>query len=574
MTLIAGFILLGVLIFFHELGHFVVAKLCGVRVLTFSLGFGPRLFGVTVGDTDYRISALPLGGYVRMYGDDLHEEVPDEEKHRAFLHRPIPQKAAIAVAGPAANFLLPIVLFFGAALGTETVPQAVVGTVLSGEAAERAGLVRGDKVISANGAPIGDFYELLDVIKSHPGQEVDLVVLREGTEKRLTVIPRAVRSNHPLKQDEMHGQIGMMPTVVLPHIDVLPGSPADQAGLRASDEVLKVNGEAIDGGEALLARLDALKEQPWSLEVRRRTPATDGEPKAPETLTFELAVPTAALAPVVEGQLRRYAVNTDEIDEKLERTLAQTRSVLDARAGAIVARRGLGLAEGTLMVIQDKTTAKELGLQKGDRLLAVDGAALQFADDLSRRMGHHDDAPHVIGVRRGDHFEVMLFRQGRSPERGLEDFRVFGALVGHAYGNAPTLERNVGVVEALERSVAKTWDLVSMTAKGLWMLVTFQVSFKSLGGPITIFSLAGDAMDAGLERFLYLMCFISVNLGIINLLPVPVLDGGHLLLFAIEAVRREDLDIATKERALKVGFTMLLVLMVAAIFNDLMRLIS
>jgi regulator of sigma E protease len=165
MTLIAGFILLGVLIFFHELGHFVVAKLCGVRVLTFSLGFGPRLFGVTVGDTDYRISALPLGGYVRMYGDDLHEEVPDEEKHRAFLHRPIPQKAAIAVAGPAANFLLPIVLFFGAALGTETVPQAVVGTVLSGEAAERAGLVRGDKVISANGAPIGDFYELLDVIK-------------------------------------------------------------------------------------------------------------------------------------------------------------------------------------------------------------------------------------------------------------------------------------------------------------------------------------------------------------------------------------------------------------------------
>src|ERR1044071_9802300 len=132
MTVVAFVVLLGVLITVHELGHFVVAKLCGVRVLTFSIGFGPRLVGFTRGDTEYRIGALPLGGYVKMYGDDPNDDVPVEEQRRSFLHQPFFKKSAIAAAGPFANFVLPIALFFGLYIGTEKVADAVVGTVVDG----------------------------------------------------------------------------------------------------------------------------------------------------------------------------------------------------------------------------------------------------------------------------------------------------------------------------------------------------------------------------------------------------------------------------------------------------------
>jgi regulator of sigma E protease len=212
-TLLAGGLLLGVLVFVHELGHFLVAKACGVRVLVFSLGFGPRLFGFRRGDTDYRVSAIPLGGYVRMFGDDVGEEIPEEERHRSFLHKPTLQKSAIAFAGPAANFLLPVALFFALFVGQETTSGTLVGTVVPGEPAAEAGLLPGDRLVEVEGRAVTTFREVQKIVEARPGLETRLVVERDGQRVLLSLVPRGAPSLNPLEQDKELGRVGIMPHV-------------------------------------------------------------------------------------------------------------------------------------------------------------------------------------------------------------------------------------------------------------------------------------------------------------------------------------------------------------------------
>ncbi len=232
VTMIAGTILLGVLIFFHELGHFVVAKACGVRVLVFSLGFGPRIFGFRYGDTDYRLSLLPLGGYVRMYGDDMREEIPEEEKDNSFLHKPVLQKSAIAAAGPIANFILPIVVLFFVYWGAEQVHNTVVGTVLPGGPAATAGLQPKDRIVSIDGQPVETFTEVQKIVESNPLQELAVEIERGEQKQTLTISPRAVPDPHPLSDGTPKGRIGVMPMVAEAHVTVIDGSPSQKAGLQ------------------------------------------------------------------------------------------------------------------------------------------------------------------------------------------------------------------------------------------------------------------------------------------------------------------------------------------------------
>jgi len=570
MTIVAGAALLGVLIFFHELGHFLVAKACGVRVLTFSLGFGPRVIGFTIGDTDYRLSLLPLGGYVKMYGDDLGEEVPDEEKPRSFLHQPIWKKSAIAFAGPFANFLLPFVILFVGSLGMEQVHDTTIGTVMPGEAAARAGISRGDRIVAVDGAPVALFGDLVEKVGGKPGQSVRLTVERAtpaGTETReVTLVPRAVGTGHPLERDKKVGRIGIMPHTALAVVDVVEGSPAHAAGLRSKDTVTSVDGQEIADGRALLRALVDGREKTLAVVVKR----SDVEDPV-----------TVALPPVAEGfavgvveEPVRFGVTRDEVDPAVAGRMQATRAILDENAAALVATRGIGLVEGMLASVDEKTAAAGLGLAPGARVVAVDGFPLTHADELHSRLDEAPDGVHVIGVLQAGALSTHVLRMTGRAERGLEDMKYLGARAVSAFGGGHKVERDVGVVEASARAAIGTWDLIAETAKGLVALFTGQVSVKSLGGPITIFSLAGQALDSGVDRWVRLLLFISVNLGLLNLLPVPVLDGGHLMLFAIEAVQRRELSLRTKERALKVGFAMLLALMVVAIVNDVLRLVG
>lgn len=591
-TVLAGVFLLGVLVFVHELGHFWVAKATGVRVLTFSLGFGPRLFGFRRGDTDYRVSLVPLGGYVRMYGDDPTEEVPEEERDRSFLHKAIPQKSAIAFAGPFANFLLPVLLFFFLFVGTEQVPTARIGTVFPGEPAATAGLVAGDRILSIDGAAVADFTEVQEKIEVNPGVVRTVEVERGGDILSLQITPRAEKPIDPLQGDAPVGRVGIMPAVRLPFIAVAPGSPAAQAGLLSGDRIEQINGAPVASIEEAMAALAANPSAAWQLQVRsgalpapRLLPVghpDEADAEAPEAAaeqvrTVDLPPVEEAAAPAGEAaQLARSGVTEDELAAPaLAQTLADTRERVAEALAASARLRGIARYDGTLQAIAYESVAERLGVKAGDRVVAVDGQALHIGQALSTQLFADPDGVHVVGLLSTAGVpRLLVFRMEGGKKHGEEDFKSFGVYpAGGLYGAGEMQTRQVGPGEALTRALEKTWGMMRATVRSFGMLLSGKASFSSLGGPITIVSFAGQAAAQGLSRYIELMAFISVNLGIVNLLPVPVLDGGHLLMFAIEGVTRRRLDLKTRERATKIGFFFLLILIVGALVNDFLRLL-
>jgi regulator of sigma E protease len=574
LKLIAGIGLLGVLVFVHELGHFLLAKLCGVRVLTFSIGFGPRLGGFRRGDTDYRISAIPLGGYVRMYGDELTLEVPESEKDKAFLHKPWLQKSAIAFAGPGFNFLFPIALFFFLFLGTEQVSGTLLGTVLPNGAAHQAGMRVGDRILEVDGTSVEAFWQLKGLVDGRPGETFPVVIERDGERKTLQLTPTPTPSLHPLEKGEMKGRVGIMPHVQLPFVHVAPDSPAARAGLKTLDRVKSIDGKEVKSRAHLLELLDAAGPEvavSWLVQ-----PIAKDAPKEPEvkSATLTRGEEDARYFDVVDDE--RYAVTASEAGRgPLQQAYEGTRARLQAASALATRRFGLSSYEGTIHTVKEETVAARLGVAEGDLAVSVNGTPVDLSSDVvSRMLGRPDDA-HVLGLLSADgRARLLVFRLENEKERGREDLKTFGAFPGGGtYTEGEVLERSVGVGEALQRAAAETWSLAEMTLKSFWMLITLQVSLKSLGGPITIVDLAGQAAEMGLYPFFRFMAFISVNLGIINLLPVPVLDGGHLTMFAIEAVGGQRLNDRTRERAVKIGFGLLLVLIVVALVNDVLRLL-
>lgn len=629
-TILAGGLLLGVLVFVHELGHFLVAKACGVRVLVFSLGFGPRLFGFRRGDTDYRVSAIPLGGYVRMYGDDPSEEVPEEERNRSYLQKPSLQKSAIAFAGPAANFLLPVLLFFGLFVGQETTSGTLVGTVVPDEPAAEAGLQAGDRILEVDGKRIETFREVQELVEARPGQALEFVVERDGERVRAELTPRGTPSLNPIERDKELGRVGIMPHVQRPFVHVAPGSPAAEAGLETLDLVTAVNGVEVTSREHLLELLEPVEApapaggeeaeggdeltitvQKQPLEQREEseghvqpeeTEERDGVPGLPEERTVTLSRSDLEVPYSLVEDPSLYGVTEDELAKpELAALVERTRALLAEEAAASGRRFGISSYEGTLQVVAEQEPAEAppeglfarlrayfaddeeapdppavvFGVQPGDRAAVVDAKLVHVGSEVSSRLLGRPDDVHVVGLldQQGK-ARVLAFRLTPEQERGRQDFKTFGAYPGGGtWTEGELITRQVSVVEASGRAASETGSMVSMTVKSLWMLFTGQVSLSSLGGPITIVDLAGQAAERGHETFVTLMAFISVNLGIINLLPVPVLDGGHLLMFGIEGVSRQRLSARTRENAMKIGFALLLCLVVVALFNDVLRLL-
>ena len=577
-TLVAGTILLGVLIFFHELGHFVVAKMCGVRVLVFSLGFGPRIFGFRIGETDYRLSLLPLGGYVRMFGDNLREEIPEEEKDKSFLHKPVLQKSAIAFAGPFANFILPVAVLFFVYWGTEQVHNTVVGTVLPTGPAAQAGLQANDKITAIDGQPVTTFTDVQVIVEKSPQQELRFTVERGTETKQLTIEPRSVRDPHPLSDGKQLGRIGVMPMVSLPHVSVRAGSPAEVAGLQNQDRIVAFNNIDVTTTPQLFSLMTSQADVPWRLKVTSQASAkqesSEEERQEETSRIINIPVPSPEEFDVpVFSEVSAFAVSSDEMSSQknVQADLLRMKGLASAASERLDAFRGIDTYEGTIQLVKEQTSAFKAGIQKGDRILAINGIALTHAGELQSRLEENPNQIHLLNILQSDGIRSFALRMGARTERGIEDFKTLGAAAMSVYGPGEIITRQISPLEAVSRASSKTWVMVEETARSLWFLLSGRVSYKSLGGPITIFNLAGQAMEISLDRFIYLLCFISINLGLINLLPVPVLDGGHLLMFGIEAVRRKELSLEAKEQAMKVGFAMLLLLMVGAIFNDVMR---
>ena len=429
----AGIVVLGIMVLLHEWGHFVAAKACGVRVDVFSIGFGPRLWGVKRGDTDYRLSGLPLGGYVKMAGDNPAEErtgAPNE-----FLSRPRWQRFIIAVAGPIANIALTFIMFWGiyTFVGTPTDKSWFATPVVAAlpQNASPNGVRPGDKILQVDGVITPDWKKVFDQIsKVQPGSVVSLTVLRDGNPTKLNIPV----SNGQVSADTLVGYFAW-PAII---DEIEPGFPADKAGLKPGDLVVSTNGKPIVTWPQLHDLIRSSDGQTLHFVVRR-----DGKDLPIDITARHTIDPNGQMAWMIGA------------DAKMD-TVFERESVL--------------------------ASFKDAGSQTAN---------------LTRQIGNI-----VSGLFRG------------------------------------------------------------------------QVSVRDLAGPVGIVQLSGQAAKRGALTFLPFMAYISLDLGLLNLLPIPILDGGHVLLLLIEGTLRRDLSVAAKERFVQVGLVFLLGLFAFVMYSDILRLIQ
>ncbi|BCX80941.1 regulator of sigma E protease [Methylomarinovum caldicuralii] len=438
---------IGVLITFHEFGHFWVARRMGVKVIRFAVGFGPPLWRWQRApeDTEFVICALPLGGYVKMV-DEREGEVKPEDLPRAFNRQPLAKRVAIVAAGPLFNLLLAVILYWVVLVTGETGLKPVVGEVPPDTLAAAAGFEPGDEIIAVEGERTPTWSLVISKLTAEmlEKRRLRIEVRRPGGDREIRIleIPEALAQN----PNELGGKLGLTPwqPPIPPVIaTVQPGSPADQAGLQPGGRIVAVDGRPIDDWRELV-------------KIVRDSPGK------PLTLTLE--------------------------------------------------RAGL---EAEVTVIPESVPGAD-GKPRG-------------------RIG--------AGVR--------------IPAEAFERLKV---------------SYRLGPLEAIPAAVGKTFEYAWLTLKMIGKMLVGQASVKNLSGPISIAQYAGQSAALGMDAFLKFIAIVSISLGVLNLLPIPVLDGGHLLFYLIEAVRGRPLSDEAMALAQQIGMAILLALMTLAIFLDIQRL--
>jgi regulator of sigma E protease len=439
MTLIYFIIVLGVLVFVHELGHFLVAKAVGIRVTVFSIGYSPKIIGFKRGETEYRLSALPLGGYCSMAGQEEDEEVEDRSDPRLFFNRPAWQRFLVVFSGPLMNVLLclvlmPIVFMIGREqpVYLDNAPQVIA--VQQNSPADKAGILKDDLIVAINGKKVSEWGEVLNKILISAGDKVQLDIDRNGSILKKDVDVITIFG-------DVNGDIGISPAVLYEGdttvMSVEKDSPADKAGILAKDKVLSINSERIRSWSHMLHALSLNGGTPIEITIER---------------------------------------NGAQLQKKIEPA---------------------------------------------------------FNKDYERWL---------IGII------------------GSEDAMY-----------VPTEIKKYGFVAAVEYGWLETYKLTIILGDVLKRLVTLKLSYKTLGGPVLIAKASAAAASMGLAAFIYFMAFLSIQLGILNLLPIPVLDGGHILFLAIEKIIRRPIHIKVKIVANYFGLAILVGLIVMITYNDLDR---
>ncbi|MDQ7064287.1 MAG: RIP metalloprotease RseP [candidate division KSB1 bacterium] len=431
-TFFAFLLVLGFLVFVHEFGHFIAAKLIGVRVHVFSIGFGTRLFGFKRGDTDYRISLIPLGGYVKMAGENPTEPLAGSPEE--FASRSVLERLVIILAGPFMN-LLWAVLFF-------------------------------------------------------------MFIFMVGVDQPAF-----------LKHEARIGWIE-------------PGTVAEKVGLRPGDVILRINAEDVPNWEAALARLNATLNQPIDITIQRN------------------------------GQTLSFALNLSMDSVK-------------------AAEQGLGIYPPLQPVVGDLRKgwpAEKAGLQKGDRIVGINGSPVTHWNQLTTVIHNSPGQQITLDIERnGQRMRITI-----TPRKDEAD--------GKGYiGMTPlqeTIKVKYGLLTAAKESVVFNVRIAYLTLNYVWKVITGEQSGKAIGGPIAIAQFAGEAARNGFMELIRLMGLLSLQLGLLNLLPIPVLDGGHVVLLAVEGISRRPISLRMREVIQIIGVVVLLAIMTYVIFNDISRLFS
>jgi regulator of sigma E protease len=429
LSIVVALLVLGVIIVIHELGHFLVAKFFKIKVEVFSVGFGPRLIGFRKGETDYRISAFPLGGYVKMAGETPMDTITGEAYE--FLSKPKWQRFLVAAAGPAMNVILAVALITGLYIYGTDVPEfllgeAVINVVEPESPADKAGIKPGDQIVSFNGKEKPDWQDVQNAVLTSPGRPLPIVVERNGKQLELTVTPER-------KGREEAGDVGMFPVIRTIVQDVQPQSPAAAAGVQPRDEIIRVNGiDLRTSGRLLQPTIQQMKESTFPITVLR---------------------------------------NGKEVELQVTPVLKEGRKMI--------------------------------------------GIGIQY----------------------------------------------------------PSVHVKLGVIDAFKKSVRSNWDNAALIFQVIGRLVKREASLKQLDGPVGIVAVSGQAYAAGFATLLTFMALISLNLGVLNILPIPILDGGVILLLIIESLMGRDLSLRMKERIVQASFVFLLMLTVIVLYNDVVKLL-
>jgi regulator of sigma E protease len=539
---IAVILLLGILVVVHEAGHFIVGKLCKIPVEIFSIGFGPTIIGFQIRETHYRLSLIPLGGFVKFYGTVPSEEVPEALKGREFYNASIPARLATIAAGPIANLILAVVAYAGLVSYGLKLPPALVGEIIPDSPAERSGLQFGDMITAINNEPIESWRDVQSLISGAANETLNLKVKRDQQELAVTVSPESV------KEDDMpgtKGRIGISPNLVPSTITrVSDEGVLSAAGLQTGDRLLRVemNGEST--------------EVKYWRQVLRFFAQFKEPLAAPQELNLVVRTedPTKPEDPMPERSLKTTLPAGFQWDSSKAQEL-------------------LGVSHAQLTIFKSEEPVPHL--QPGDMIVEWDGKPVQSAFELSE----------VISDNRRPQAELKILRKGAVenitvPLKGVEVQRVEGKVTLYTlpvqfWGSLESPEyieqRYTNPLQALKYGLAETGATTKAIAKGIGALFTGELPLAALSGPIGIAKVASDSVRLGWQIFFNSLAVISINLALINLIPIPVLDGGQMVLIGAEAGLRRRVSEAAIENYQKLGFMMVLALVVIATYNDLGR---
>jgi regulator of sigma E protease len=551
MDLLYPVILVSSLIFVHELGHFLFAKAFGVKVLTFSLGFGPKVLKLRGRETEYCISLLPLGGYVKMLEASKSDVVLPEDRKRTFESLPVFKRIVIVIAGPVMNLIFPVLLYFAVFVGNGPLLPPTIGIVLPNHPAD--GKLRpGDRIMSIDGHEVATFDEVKRIISSNPAKTLKFTVFRDNRhiDVEVTTEETIERREIDVKRRDLDisqrlGTVGIQPSAPAAVIGVAnPDSPAYRAGLRTFDIITNVGGMPVRR----------------FMDLTRAISENAGE-TLPVTYLRPVTVPDAL------GGLADMAVFESGV-------VALTP---DPSGSTLFERTGVELADLYLAIVPQDSYLYKAGLRPGDKILKLDGADVPAWSTFCERVLAAPDKEHRLdyqsardGRERSGTFQIR--REDFIDERGQAVSR-YVVPMQHWIPLAPeeAVDHPTPIRYAFQKAIEETVDVTRFTLVCIVRLLQGRLSLDSLSGPITIFQIAGEEGRKGPDNFVWVMALLSINLGLLNLLPIPVLDGGHLMFFAIEGMLRRPLPLRAREVAHIIGMAILFGLMAIAFRNDVQR---
>ena len=535
-TIILAILALGFLIFIHELGHFFAAKRCGIRVEKFSIGFGPRLIGFQRGETEYCISALPFGGFVKMAG-----ESPEEQKGEAgeFASAPVGHRILVAIAGPVMNFITGIILFSfvylaGLDRGTmwlmemligQSDRMAQIGLVADDSPAKKGGIEPGDTIVSINDRKIKNWQDFNTTILTHPDEDLKIVVSRDGQPKTLYVTPRSLDRSGI-------GQIRVSARQAAMVESIPEGSAAATAGIQAKDLIESINGRKI-------YHVPEFGSGIW--------------------------IPSNSFGSAHRRFYRE--INESQNDEIL----------LGIQRGTESLTASFPINWMVNAFVEEGSEAEKVGIQNGDEIASINGESIknfELYPKLYELAATNPGQPIDIGlIRNGEQLTAALTPVLGSDENqlNLQGLHWKLSLDGLALVVPSVPIPKYNVITAVREGVQTNWLILEMVVKVLKRLVTREVKTKHLTGPIGIVDATRRVVEFGLRSLLFFVGFISVNLAIVNLLPIPIADGGQILFFTLEKLRGRPLSIRKQMIIQQVSIVLLASLFLYITFYDILR---